>query len=169
MPSFNSLACPFGVLAIACAAQAAPISKECDMKLRLDVPTAVDLEVIPIGWDPRRPQFVNWDASRMQFKPLTRRLNLKSGVGDVQAKFGSTDDPRLTHADDEEAFYVLGVKVEDKNIGTESVVVVARADAKDGKDVSLTVTPVPNGKMANGPRSGYYSSEFPLVFETVIE
>lgn len=159
-----------GALALAGVAHAAaPAPKTFDIKLHATIPALGGFEVTPVGWNLAEKQTLEWDADKKAFKPLTLQLKLKSGVGDVRVKFGNADEQHLTHETDTEAFYVLGAKVSDKDVGTEAVAVATKDEAKDGKDAALLITPgVASTKIKDAPLVGKYAGTLPLVFETVI-
>lgn len=162
-------ACLLGVVTIAGTAHAAPDSKTFDLKLRAEVPVVGGFEVTPVGWNLAEQQPLPWDAEQKKFGPLTLQVNLKSGVGDVRVKLANTDEKRLAHASDADAYYVLGAKVGDKDVTADPVSVVSKEDAKAGKQVALQIMPTASEKVAATPVAGQYAGELPLVFETVVE
>jgi len=165
-------ACLLGAVAVAVAgvANAAPESKEFQIKLHAEVPVVSAFEVNAVGWNLSEPQVIEWDAEGKQFKPLTLQVNLKSGVGDVHVKFANADLQKLSHESDADAYYALSAKVGDKDVGTEKVSVLTKDEAKDGKQVALLVTPGnASEKISGAPLAGKYTGTLPLVFESNVD
>ena len=157
-------------VAVAGVANAAPESKEFQIKLHAEVPVVSAFEVNAVGWDLSAPQVIEWDAEGKQFKPLTLQVNLKSGVGDVHVKFANGDVQKLSHAKEADAYYALSAKVGDKDVGADKVTVLTKDEAKDGKQVALVITPGnASEKIANAPLEGQYTSTLPLVFESNVD
>lgn len=165
--------CLLGAVAIVSATQAqakTPEPKDCDINLRVEVQGTAGFEVTPIGWDFAEQQEIDWDTEQKKFKPLGRRLALKSGVGDVRVKFANFAEPRLSHEREPSAYYVMVAEINGKGIGADAVSVVSREEAKYGTRVWLWVMQGrASERVAAQSLGGEYSSTLPLVFETGIE
>ncbi|KAB0643427.1 hypothetical protein F7R21_07030, partial [Burkholderia latens] len=101
---------------------------------------------------------------------LTLKVNAKSTVGNVQVKFSSAEVPRLALKGDAEAYFEVGAKVGDKDVGTDAAEVVTKAEAAQGKSLDLVITPgEASDKIKNDVLAGTYEGTVPLMFESEID
>lgn len=157
-------------VAVAGVANAAPESKEFQIKLHAEVPVVSAFEVQTVGWTLEEPQKMEWDTENKKFQPKELQVFLKSGVGDVHVKFANEDVQKLSHASDADAYYELSAKVGDKVVGAEKVSVLAKDEAKNGKQIALVVTPGnASEKISAAPMEGKYTGTLPLVFESNVD
>lgn len=157
-------------VAVAGVANAAPESKEFQIKLHAEVPVVSAFDVKPVGWKLEEQQNFDWDTENKKFQPKELQVYLKSGVGDVHVKFANGDVQKLSHAKEADAYYALSAKVGDKDVGADKVTVLTKDEAKDGKQVALVITPGnASEKIANAPLEGQYTSTLPLVFESNVD
>ena len=163
-------ACLLGAVAITGAAHAEVKEKTFEIKLSAEVPVVGGFEIKEEGWNRAEQQKLAWSDDEKKFNPLTLKVSAKSGVGKVQVKFSSADVPRLVHTGDEEAYFEVGAKVGDKDVGTEPVDVVTKDEAKNGKSIDLVITPgVASDKIKKEVLAGNYAGTVPLMFETEVE
>ncbi|MCT7328854.1 hypothetical protein [Ralstonia mojiangensis] len=157
-------------VAVAGVANAAPESKEFQIKLHAEVPVVSAFEVQTVGWKLEEPQKIEWDKENKKFQPKELQVYLKSGVGDVHVKFANEDVQKLSHQSEDGAYYELSAKVGDKVVGAEKVSVLTKDEAKNGKQIALVVTPGnASEKIANAPLEGEYTATLPLVFESNVD
>ena len=163
-------ACLLGAVAITGAAHAEVKEKTFEIKLSAEVPVVGGVEIKEEGWNRAEQQKLAWSDDEKKFNPLTLKVSAKSGVGKVRVKFSSADVPRLVHQQDEEAYFEVGAKVGDKDVGTEPVDVVTKDEAKNGKSIDLVITPgVASDKIKKEVLAGNYAGTVPLMFETEVE
>ncbi|MGU3779422.1 hypothetical protein [Burkholderia metallica] len=163
-------ACLLGAVAIAGAAHAEVKQKTFEIKLSAEVPVVGGFEITEEGWNHAEQQKLAWSDDDKKFNPLTLKVTAKSGVGKVQVKFSNADVPRLVHEQDVDAYFEVGAKVGDKDVGTEPVEVVTKDEAKNGKSIDLVITPgVASDKIKKDVLAGNYAGTVPLMFETEVE
>ncbi|WP_027782030.1 MULTISPECIES: hypothetical protein [Burkholderia] len=163
-------ACLLGAVAITGTAHAEVKQQSFDIKLSAEVPAVGGFEIKEEGWNRAEAQKLAWDDEAKKFDQLTLKVAAKSGVGNVRVKFSSAELPRLAHADDAEAYFEVGAKVADKDVGTEPVEVVTKDEAKNGKSIDLVITPgVASDKIKKEVLAGNYVGTVPLMFDTEVE
>ncbi|KAB0643431.1 hypothetical protein [Burkholderia latens] len=164
-------ACLLGAVAIAGTAHAEVKEQSFEIKLSAEVPPVSVFEVKEEGgWDRAKPQELTWNAEKKKFDALTLKVNAKSTVGNVQVKFSSAEVPRLALKGDAEAYFEVGAKVGDKDVGTDAAEVVTKAEAAQGKSLDLVITPgEASDKIKNDVLAGTYEGTVPLMFESEID
>ncbi|MDF3079897.1 hypothetical protein [Burkholderia sola] len=163
-------ACLLGAVAIAGTAHAEVKEKSFEIQLSAEVPPVGGFEVKEVGWDRTQDQALTWNADKKKFDPLTLKVTAKSGVGNVQVKFSSAEVPRLALKGDADAYFDMGAKVGDKDVGTDAVEVVTKAEAAKGKSLDLVITPgEASDKIKNDVLAGDYVGTVPLMFEPGVE
>lgn len=163
--------CLLGAMAIAGTVHAAnPDPVKFDINLTAVVPPVGSFEVKEQGWNRAEPLELGWNEAEKKFNVEKRSVLAKSGVGNVQVKFSTSDVPKLSHQTNEDAFFTLGVKVGGKDVGVDPVEVVTKDEAKNGKSLDVEITPgAASDAMKDNLVAGNYTGTVSLMFETKVD
>ncbi|WP_081083296.1 CS1 type fimbrial major subunit [Burkholderia anthina] len=164
-------ACLLGAMAIAGTAHAGnPDPVKFDINLTAVVPPVGGFEVTEQGWNSAEPLKLDWNEAEKKFDSQKKGVLAKSGVGNVQVKFSTSDVPKLSHESKEDAFFKLGVKVGGKDVGVDPVEVVTKDEAKNGKLIEVEITPgEASDAMKDKLVAGDYKGTVSLMFETKVD
>ncbi|OED08981.1 CS1 type fimbrial major subunit [Burkholderia sp. A2] len=163
-------ACLLGAVAIAGTAHAEVKQQSFEIKLSAEVPVAGGFEIKEEGWNSAEPLKLDWNEAEKKFDSKKKSVLAKSGVGNVQVKFSTSDDPKLSHEKKDDAFFMLGVKVGGKDVGVDPVEVVTKDEAKNGKSIEVEITPgEASDAMKDSLVAGDYTGTVSLMFETKVD
>ncbi|WP_201317429.1 MULTISPECIES: CS1 type fimbrial major subunit [unclassified Burkholderia] len=163
-------ACLLGAVAIAGTAHAEVKQQSFEIKLSAEVPAVGGFEIKEEGWNSAEPLKLDWNEAEKKFDTKKKSVFAKSGVGNVQVKFSTSDELKLSHQTKEDAFFKLGVKVGGKDVGTDPVEVVTKDEAKNGKSIEVEITPgAASDAMKDGLVAGDYTGTVSLMFETKVD
>ena len=163
-------ACLLGAVAIAGTAHAEVKQQSFEIKLSAEVPVAGGFEIKEEGWNSAEPLKLDWNEAEKKFDTQKKSVLAKSGVGNVQVKFSTSDELKLSHQTKEDAFFKLGVKVGGKDVGVDPVEVVTKDEAKNGKSIEVEITPgEASDAMKDSLVAGDYTGTVSLMFETKVD
>ncbi|WP_447274314.1 CS1 type fimbrial major subunit [Burkholderia sola] len=163
-------ACLLGAVAIAGTAHAEVKEQSFEIKLSAEVPAAGGFEIKEEGWNSAEPLKLDWNEAEKKFDSKKKSVLAKSGVGNVQVKFSTSDDPKLSHEKKDDAFFKLGVKVGGKDVGVDPVEVVTKDEAKNGKSIEVEIMPgEASDAMKDSLVAGDYTGTVSLMFETKVD